>query len=621
MTGFTPTERPRIAVAADGSLAAIHDGPRIVITEVPSCAPFAEVGVDGDAIATELAWVGTPPRLLVMSRYHGHSIVRLVDPIGARTLGEMQLDEPMELAAAVGSHALALGAQGAVVLATSDDGLGAQPFPARAIPSTAGAAGMQLVVALPGAIEEWDPVGRLPKRRLKLARQAQITAVGGSDRVVWMTTQGAPSRIDVIPLVNRGQPKVHELPEPIACVASHPRSDLLACIGAESGKIWVIDLDGHEPQRTIEPDGIDRVDAVALVLGRVAGVLAAQRQRALTVIALDAQAAAEAAEAAAPTTLTIPPKSDSSSSRIAIPKSDASSPRIDVSSSKSDASSPRNDPSPRRTRAATSKSDVATPGRPRAATPKPVAPEPPRGSVFDNPELASFRDRVRNPRARTIEPTPTLWPTAAPDWREIIVMWTREAMTEPVTDAPVCVPIDLIVARYHVSPQLTHAIMLLYGAHLIGVDGAAPIGVAQFAGWAEALGRGELADKGIARYVASRVHLAPAVLRALDELAPTTGKIVGTPGVVSLFGPCVVVADGPLAIIAEACMSSVGGAILAARDDADPHELVAEARAYGAVAMVRARAATLATIPVDQPVILVADDDATAEQLGLPRLT
>jgi hypothetical protein len=31
-----------------------------------------------------------------------------------------------------------------------------------------------------------------------------ITAVGGSDRVVWMTTQQDPTRLDVFALVNRG---------------------------------------------------------------------------------------------------------------------------------------------------------------------------------------------------------------------------------------------------------------------------------------------------------------------------------------------------------------------------------------------------------------------------------
>src|SRR5215813_6142379 len=94
-------------------------------------------------------------------------------------------------------------------------------------------------------------------RRLKLPRAAAITAVGGSDRVVWMTTQQEPARIDVIPLVNRGQPKLHELPEPIAAVSSHPRSDLLVCVGGETGRLYVVDLDHRGRLRVIGPEGIE----------------------------------------------------------------------------------------------------------------------------------------------------------------------------------------------------------------------------------------------------------------------------------------------------------------------------------------------------------------------------
>jgi hypothetical protein len=83
----------------------------------------------------------------------------------------------------------------------------------------------------------------------------------------------------------------------------------------------------------------------------------------------------------------------------------------------------------------------------------------------------------------------------------------------------------------------------------------------------------------------------------------------------------VIVAAGPLAIIAEACLASIGGAILAANADADPQELAAEARPYGAAPMWRVRAEQLVRVPADRPFILVADDDATADQLGVPRLT
>src|SRR5262249_44173620 len=121
----------------------------------------------------------------------------------------------------------------------------------------------------------------------------------------------------------------------------------------------------------------------------------------------------------------------------------------------------------------------------------------------------------------------------------------------------------------------------------------------------------------IATYRDSRVRLATPVQRALDNLPPASGTMVGVPGTVALLGPCVVVVagDSPLGVVAEACLPAVGGAILPADRDADAVGVPLEARAYGAVAMLRASAVG------DEPAILVVGDDAAADALGLPRLT
>ncbi len=294
-SAFAPAVRPRIAVAADGSLAAIVEPARVTVIEVPSGAVVAEIGVDPDAAACEVAWVSAPPRLIVLSRYAAHSTVHLVDAHGPRTVAEIRLESPMRLYATVGPHALAVGAMGAAVLTAGDGHLMPYQFPARAVPACAGAAAGQFVVALAGAIEEWDPATRMPKRRLKLPRPSIITAVGGSERAMWMTTQQDPTRVDVMPLVNRGQPKFHDLPEPIASVAAHPRSDLIACVGADTGRLYVVDLDGRARLRVIAADGIDRVEAAGLVVGRMVGIVAAQARRQVAVIALDGRDGSEAA--------------------------------------------------------------------------------------------------------------------------------------------------------------------------------------------------------------------------------------------------------------------------------------------------------------------------------------
>src|SRR5215468_716266 len=284
---YTPAEFARVAVSADGTVAAVCEPSRVTVLALPDGVAFAEIGVDPEALASEVGWLGAPPRLLVLSRYEAYSTAHLLDPQGPRPIAEIQLETPMRLYATVGASALVIGGLGAAVLVASESHLTAYPFPTRTVPLAAGAAAGQFVVALPASVEEWDPQSRMPRRRLRLPRTAAITAVGGSERMVWMTTQQEPSRIDVIPLVNRGQPRAHELPEPIASIAGHPRSDLVACIGAETGRVYVVDLDGRQRLRILPPDGDGRIESAALVLGRMTGVLAAQAGRAVMIAPLD----------------------------------------------------------------------------------------------------------------------------------------------------------------------------------------------------------------------------------------------------------------------------------------------------------------------------------------------
>jgi hypothetical protein len=283
--GFVPTEIPAVAVSGDGRLASVHEADRVTVLDLVSGAAFAEIGVDPDAEASEIGWIGA--RLLVLSRYELHSTVHLLDPDGPRSIAEVRLEAPMRLYASVDGAALVIGALGAAVLAATDTHLTLYPFPSRTVPVAAGAAGSQFVIALPASVEAWDPRTRMPTKRMRLPRAAVITAVGGSERVVWVTTQQEPTRIDVIPLMNRSQPRAHELPEPIRQVVGHPRSDMLAVVGAETGKLYAVDLDGRQPMRAVELAGVDRVDAVALLAGRAAVAVVAQMARPIELVGLD----------------------------------------------------------------------------------------------------------------------------------------------------------------------------------------------------------------------------------------------------------------------------------------------------------------------------------------------
>lgn len=645
--GYSPAELPRVSVAADGTLAAIHESSRVTILEIPSGVAFAEVGADPDALASEVAWVAGPPRLLVLSRYAAHSTVHLLDPYGPRTIAEIRLEAPMRLYATVGNAALVIGSIGAAVLVANESSLAPYQFPARAVPVTAGAAASQFVVALAGSIEEWDPQTRLPKRRLRLPRSAAITAVGGSERVVWMTTQQEPARIDVIPLVNRGQPKAHDLPEPIARIASHPRSDLVACVGADTGRLYVIDLDGRTRQRVIAPEGIDRIESVGLLVGRMVGVLAAQAGHPIAIVALDGRDAREVdgepAATVAPA-LRSEPARRSALDDAGPAGSETHEPRADAGASSH--AVPAAPPQPAASQPA---GPPAAPGALLAGIAKLASPSAPVDSLFRHPaaqpspasraappsgkqtssvseRFSAWRDAVRQNQTRVAPASgsqpdlATLRADAVPSWRDEVVAWSRTA-TAPGHGAPAVPSIDALLARFDLAPELQPVLVWLYGAHLCGEPGAAPVDLARLLDgqWDEALGRGDLALHGVARYAGSRVALSPVVLRVLDELPPTTGTLVGEPASVALLGPCVVVAgDEPLTAVAARCVPHVGGAILVARDDADLADLLFEARAHGAAPMLRV-AATVETAP-NVPAIFAVDDAELADRLGLPLL-
>jgi len=597
---FTPTDRPRVAITGDGTLAVIAEATRAVLVELPGGAAFAEVGIDPEASASELAWVGAPPRLLVLSRYAAYSTVHLIDPHGPRTIAEIRLEAPMKLFASVGAHALAVGALGAAILSASDTQLTPYQFPARTIPTTAGAAAGNFLVALAGSIEEWDPASRLPKRRLRLPKPAVITAVGGSDRVVWMMTQNDPTRIDVMPLVNRGQPKSHDLPEPIAHVSGHPRSDLLICIGAESGKLYVVDLDGRQRLRTLGTGVIDRVGSAGLVVGRMVGVLAAQLNKPIAIIALDVrETEGDTQVKQAPPGL---------QSHIAEP----APARSTLTGNDDDDDDPI---------VAPARSTLVDDGPPAAERAPSLFPTSTAAPMQSPPERYSpWRDRMPQFPVR-VEQAPA-WVQPPPSWRDELVIWARAFTAGAVEHAPAAPALDTIAARFDLPSQLVPALALLYGTHLGGVHGVAPIDVSRVLGgrWDDALGTGQLAARGLVRHATSRVLLAPPIQRFLDELPVTTGTLVGEPGTVALLGPCVVVAaDVPLAVLAKRYLATVNGAILAAFDEVEPAELFVEARARGAAPMLRIGAGEILQVGTD-PAVLVVGDDAMAEQLGVPRL-
>ena len=292
-------ERSGVIASPDGAYAAVIEAGRIVVVDVQRAALVAEIGLSTALEHTDVAWIGQAPRLLMLARRATHSTIQLFDLAGPTVRAEIQIEGVRRLGATVGPHALLLGTGGTAVLTAGEAQLMPYQFPGRSLPSAVGVAARHFLVAVAGGIEEWDPQQRAPRRRLRLAGQAAIAQLGGTERVVWLITHQDPTRIDVIPQVNRGQPRTHELPEPIVQVSGHPQRDLLACLGRDTGAVYVVDLDGRAALRTVDLGDMDRADAVALFAGPIVGVVAARAGQPLGVIALESRAGAQFAPALA----------------------------------------------------------------------------------------------------------------------------------------------------------------------------------------------------------------------------------------------------------------------------------------------------------------------------------
>jgi hypothetical protein len=417
--------RSRLVASPDGSHAAVVEPGRIVIVELRRAVQVAEIGAAAALDQTDVAWLGPTPRLLVLSRHGTHVTVHLIDIDGPRAVVEIRIEGTMRIGAAVGGQALVIGAGSMAVLIAGEAHLTPYQFPGRSLPSAAGVAAQQVIVAVAGAIEEWDLLLRTPRKRLRLPRQVSIVQLGGTERVVWMTTQQNPARIDVIPQLNRGQPHAHELPEPIAQVAGHPRHDTLACIGRDSGRLYLVDLDGKAAPRTIEVPGLDRIDSAAMFADPALAVIVARAGQPLAVIGLDGGAAAAASRAA----LTVPAAGTAD-----LDDGDESGDDAASRSSLYDPAPPAPAPPAPPTRPAGLRLDEpAAPPPPisRPPTPAPLAPPPPVSRPTPSPVaptpsatpppragLASLQMRTA-PRivrpARKPDPDPEPAPPARPD--------------------------------------------------------------------------------------------------------------------------------------------------------------------------------------------------------------
>ena len=247
----------RLLIAPDGSLLARVVGDHIDLINGATLTADSEVGIDPAATDSDVALCGAPLRLVVIARHDGTTRIHAVDPRGPTATGELTIKATMRLVATAGDHLWLAGPSGSAVLDVVRKELVLWPLPLRTPVHGAGTfAGSRFVVSTAGMLEEWDPITRAPVRRFRLGRPAPARWVGGGTRQVWMVASNEPDRIDVIPLVNHGQPPRIDVPEPIARIASEPTGEQLVVVG-ESGTAWLVDLSGRAPVAPIEGVVVD----------------------------------------------------------------------------------------------------------------------------------------------------------------------------------------------------------------------------------------------------------------------------------------------------------------------------------------------------------------------------
>lgn len=521
---------------------------RVAIIEMPSGELVAELGLQPEAEGVDVGWLAGGTRLLVVSRLPDHTLLHLLDVAGGgvRLCAEKRVEAAMRLLATSGPHALLAGAVSSAVATCVDDNVAIHPVAARGVPAAAGALGSQLVVALSGAIELWDPVARVAKRRLKLPRPAQLSAIGGSERQIWLTTLGEPRRVEVVPLINRGQPRGHEVPEDLALIAGHPRLDVLACVGA-SGQVFVLDLDGRIPGQVLSPAVFGGPPMVlALVAGRVPALVGVAAGQAPRLVALDGKPLAEwpvvrslEPSAAPPTAPAVPAVPARPPSRAEAPRPPA--PPVTASSTRSVAASSAEAAAPRATPRA-----ETMPSEPPSIVGSATVLRPARASTRDDSgtPAGGFLDRLAQWRARSEEAASTA--TAAPArsssvravtpaplrGRDALVTWGRGVLIGHGSGPPPSLPaLELVLERLALPADTAPTLALLYAAHLMGRSALTPVEASALGPaedpWREATGSGELGRAHVVRLRGSQLRLAGEVKRFLDGRAPKHGELAG----------------------------------------------------------------------------------------------
>ena len=636
-------ERMRLVASLRGNAITLAQPGFVLVLELPNLEPIAELGIPGDLDDHDLGYNDDGGRLAVLSRGSKTSTLHVVDPTGPTKLGEVELRGSARMVVMAGSHALVHANNGMFVVDISADKLTATALPVRGNFTVAGRLGPdRFVLAIGGALEEWDANKRAPGRRLRLDQALDPLYVGGNALQIWMVPKKHPEMIDVISLAARSTRRI-ELPEPVAHIAPHPNGYLLAAIGAISRNAFVVDMSRAKT--------VARVDGGAMTdvawIGRNATLVIKPVGAAMELVTIapgdapidstardEELSTPEDVDVRPPPPVTEPPPTqwtrDDIAARLAAWREKhtgkAEWPEEALASLAKTTAQPtdkaRNAPQEMISTSRIAMPDATADWRGETGSGSWAIPT-------NDPEM------IEVPRNEAIKPVATLradedtvdevagWRTASRDdvggWRAELARWAQSTSahrTRPAADG-----LDAIATRLGLTDKTRHALALLYGAYL----GGARITRLDLANalewdWKEALGGAALAATDLVRWRDSDIRLRRELLAALDDRPPLHGSIAPAMAAAAM-GAVAIVAPAEIdpARVGAWAAPSVGALLVPdERGRRNGRAFVREARIRGLTPLVRwADFADVLRVP-PQPGAVVVEHPTTAASLQLP---
>jgi hypothetical protein len=502
-TGAEPGWYPR---AVDTAIATSPDGQWIAVRQGAVVSLYTAAGEEAGAATlassdADLAVVGPPITVVVVERtgagdeeaggpgkgVGGETAVIALAVPGLGETARVAVGGAHDLVATTGPRLALIGrAQRSLgVLRASGRAFMSQPCdPGGPVELVAGLDKNQLLVVMAKRLEIWDAVSCRPLLRPTFTLLPAPRRIGSIVGHVWCYQPGGTEL--VLYRLSDGRPFQHRLGSPIEAIASHPASPYLVAV--TTGGILRIHAFAHSVDWITPPAAEAFAIAGASALGAVGPTGAAASD--LTLVGATSAGPPWhqpiAAEAAPPPEGPVPTSSEA----------------MEIIRTARD----RRGPAP-------------------ASPPERM----PMGDRYPGygytPGSAAAGAAGANPAA------------VGPAWRQPLVDLATELVAAKPGDAAPELPalalgtsLSDLCQRAQLSTPARRAMTVLYGCHLIGQ----PIAIARLArllggddGWTEALGAGELAERGFVTSRAGLLQLADPVARAIDGAPPRALDLVG----------------------------------------------------------------------------------------------